>query len=315
LTCNREQNSDIFYAAIGGFGMLGCFTAITLKLKRIYSGLLKVEATVTRNMGDTLQKIDDDAQRSDYVVGWGDAVASGKKIGRGQLHTAHYLPPETDPYPQQSLRAEKQVPPEFFFGIMPANVLWVGMRMFWNNAGISLRDTAKYWASWWGDGATYLQPHASFHFLLDYIPNWKRAFGPGGLIQYQPFIPADTAEQTFRDLLHLQQKRGLTNYLTVYKRHRPDSFLMTHGLDGFSMAMDFRITSRNRHDIVQLCREMDEIVLAAGGRFYFAKDSTLRPEVVHAYLGADTITQFRAIKQRCDPHNMLETNLWRRLFP
>ena len=35
LTCSREQNSDIFFAAIGGFGMLGCFTSITMHLKRI----------------------------------------------------------------------------------------------------------------------------------------------------------------------------------------------------------------------------------------------------------------------------------------
>jgi decaprenylphospho-beta-D-ribofuranose 2-oxidase len=28
VTCSREQNSDLFHAAIGGFGMLGCFTSL-----------------------------------------------------------------------------------------------------------------------------------------------------------------------------------------------------------------------------------------------------------------------------------------------
>jgi hypothetical protein len=59
---------------------------------------------------------------------------------------------------------------------------------------------------------------------------------------------------------------------------------------------------------------MDEIVLAAGGRFYFAKDSTLRPDVVAGYLGAETIERFMALKARCDPSNILQTNLSRRLF-
>src|SRR5436309_9804335 len=33
LVCNREQNRDLFFAAIGGFGMLGCFTRLTLQMK------------------------------------------------------------------------------------------------------------------------------------------------------------------------------------------------------------------------------------------------------------------------------------------
>ncbi len=63
-----------------------------------------------------------------------------------------------------------------------------------------------------------------------------------------------------------------------------------------------------------LARELDEIVLRAGGRFYFAKDSTLRPEVATAYLGEERIAQFRTIKHRCDPDGLLETELWRRVF-
>ena len=64
-----------------------------------------------------------------------------------------------------------------------------------------------------------------------------------------------------------------------------------------------------------LTQELDEIVLAAGGRFYFAKDSTLRPEVARAYLGDERIAAFHELKRRCDPDNLLQTDLWRRVFP
>jgi FAD/FMN-containing dehydrogenase len=154
----------------------------------------------------------------------------------------------------------------------------------------------------------------AFHFLLDYVPNWKKAYGSGGLIQYQSFLPAETALDGFSEMLELCRRRGLVNYLTVLKRHRPDDFLISPALDGFSLAMDFRITRSNRPRIVQLARELDEIVLAAGGRFYFAKDSTLRPEVAAAYLGPERIEAFRQLKAEYDPENMLQTNLWRRLF-
>jgi FAD/FMN-containing dehydrogenase len=161
----------------------------------------------------------------------------------------------------------------------------------------------------------YRQPHVQFHFLLDYVPDFKRAYGRGGLIQYQPFIPKETAGDAFREILSLCQRRGLPNYLTVLKRHKPDDFLMSYAVDGFSLAMDFRVTDANRQRLVWLAQEMDEIVLAAGGRFYIAKDSTLRPEVARAYLGDEVIARFRELKRRCDPDGLLETDLWRRVFP
>jgi len=172
---------------------------------------------------------------------------------------------------------------------------------------------AKFRAAKLRDGKSYREPHAHFHFLLDSL-DWRKPFGPGGLIQYQPFIPKDNAEAAFTEILQRCQQRRLPNFLTVMKRHRPDPFWLTHGLDGYSLAMDFRITAGNRTRVVQLARELDEIVLSANGRFYLAKDSTLRPEVTRAYLGQETVTKFKALKQQVDPESRLQTNMWRRLF-
>jgi FAD/FMN-containing dehydrogenase len=154
----------------------------------------------------------------------------------------------------------------------------------------------------------------AFHFLLDYVPHWKRAYGRHGLIQYQSFVPAQAARETFGEMLALCRRRGLPNYLTVLKRHRPDDFLISHGLDGYSLAMDFRVTPARAPRLLALAAELDQIVLNAGGRFYFAKDSTLRSETIHRYLGAETVARFRELKSRYDPDGLLSTNMWRRLF-
>ena len=61
------------------------------------------------------------------------------------------------------------------------------------------------------------------------------------------------------------QQAGMVPYLAVLKRHRPDPFLMTHAVDGYSLAMDFAV-SRNasrREALWMLCRDMAETVLAA----------------------------------------------------
>lgn len=314
ITCSREENSDLFLAAIGGAGMLGIFTSLTLQMKRVYSGLLRVYTQAQPNLNGMFSYFERYVDQSDYIVGWMDAFTKGNALGRGDVHRADYLAEGEDPNPQQTMRLENQHLPDTMFGLFPKSAIWLGMRPFMNNLGTRFINMAKYYAGHWGGNKAYLQPHAAYHFLLDYVPNWKRAYGAGGLIQYQPFIPKENAPDAFAEILRRCQKHGLPNYLTVFKRHRPDDFLLTHALDGYSMAMDFRVTKRNRTRLVGLARELDEIVLASNGRFYFAKDSTLRPEVARAYLGEQAITQFATLKQKYDPDHLLQTNLWRRLF-
>ena len=128
------------------------------------------------------------------------------------------------------------------------------------------------------------------------------------------FIPKETAEDAWREILQLSHQRGLPSYLGVTKRHRPDNFLLTHAVDGFSLAMDFRVTDGSRKRLGALLQEFDRIVLAAGGRFYFAKNSETSAESTRAFLGEETIAKFKKLKKRCDPNGLLESDLYRRLF-
>ncbi|MCB0011549.1 MAG: FAD-binding oxidoreductase [Anaerolineales bacterium] len=314
VTCSRAENSDLFHTAIGGLGMLGCFTSLTLQMHRVYSGELAVTALPAANLAEMIRYFEAEADQSDYLVGWVDAFSKGKRLGRGEIHKANYLPPGADPVPEQSLRLDNQHLPDTIMGIIPKSIVWVGLRLFANNLLWRLVNFARYQMAHFKGEKHYRQGHAAFHFLLDYVPHWKKAYGSGGLIQYQAFIPRERALETFTALFRLNQEWGMPNYLAVFKKHKPDPFLFTHGLDGYSMAMDFRVTRRNREKLVAMARQMDEIVLRAGGRFYFAKDSTLRPEICRAFLGEAAIAQFMALKERCDPAGMLESNLWRRLF-
>jgi decaprenylphospho-beta-D-ribofuranose 2-oxidase len=57
---------------------------------------------------------------------------------------------------------------------------------------------------------------------------------------------------------------------------------------------------------------MNDLVLEAGGRFYLAKDSTLRPSDVEAYLGP-ALARYRELKGQVDPEGLLTCDLARRL--
>ena len=312
VTCTPKTNTDLFYAMISGLGMLGVFTSITLQMKRIHSGLIAVDAWPVPNLSRHLSDLLDSAPHYDYIVGWLDTTIGGRNLGRGQIHAARNLKESEDSDAQKTMRLAYQHLPDRLFGVMPKSLLHYFMSPFMNNLGVWGINTAKYFASL--RRHTFRQSHAEFHFLLDYVPSWERSFGRGGLIQYQSFLPKETAEDAWREMIQLSHQRGLPSYLGVTKRHRPDKFLLTHTVDGFSLAMDFKVTNNKRAKLSQLLQDFDRIVLKGGGRFYFAKNSETSAEAAHAFLGEETLVKFKKLKQRCDPNNLLESDLYRRVF-
>lgn len=315
ITCSREHNRELFRAMIGGLGLLGCFTRIKLQLKRVHSGNLHVRSLTEPNLESIVDRMELLKDEADYLVGWLDGFARGTSLGRGQIHTANYFDPGQDPAPAQSLRLDHQDLPETFFGLLPKSILWRFLRPFMNDLGARWINRGRYWSARLQGDHEFRQPLAAFNFLLDYIPHWKQAYRPLGLVQFQCFIPYEVTVDALRELLKMTQDAGLPTYLAVLKRHRPDDFLLTHAVDGYSLAMDFRVRRRTRAKLAGLLQAMEDTVLQAGGRFYFAKDSSLRPATARAFLGEETLAQFRQHKQRCDPQGLLQTNLARRVLP
>lgn len=312
ITCSARKNADLFHAMIGGFGMLGIFTSITLQMKRIHSGLLEVSARPSHDLHEHLADLLDNAPTSDYIVGWIDATAGGSALGRGQIHAARYLQEGEDRKWARTLQLRHQVLPPRIFGVFPKSIVHFFMNPFMNDLGTSLINTGKYITSL--PRHTFRESHAAFHFLLDYIPNWELAYGRAGLIEYQSFIPKETVEDAWTEMLRLSHRRKLPSYLGVTKRHRPDSFLLSHAVDGFSAALDFKVTNGNRAELNRMLQDFDRIALEAGGRLYFAKNSETTPQTATRFLGQRTVAEFKRLKKRCDPQGVLESNLYRRVF-
>ena len=314
-TCTPVHNPTLFHAAIGSFGMLGCFTSLTIQMKRIETGLLDVTQCAAPDLAGMLQLFEDSANSADFLVGWIDGFASGEKLGRGLVQSARYVPAARVANPLQSLRTQNQDMPDTLFGIVPKSMLWRVMKPLTNRYGMRLLNALKFrMGSTLGNGKTIRQTHAAFNFLLDYIPDWKFVYKPLGLLQHQSFVPAERVLDCYTRMLQACQEAGIAPFLAVIKKHRHDDFLISYCLDGYSLALDFPITVANRRTLPTLLARLDALVLEAGGRFYLAKDSSLSSAAYAASLGEETRQRFLSIKHECDPDNLLQTDLSRRLF-
>jgi decaprenylphospho-beta-D-ribofuranose 2-oxidase len=306
---------ELFAAVVGSFGQLGIITRARLQLKRVHSGLLEVEAVAAGDLATLLELTDRAKEDWEYVVGWIDAFACGRKLGRGLLHFARHLEPGEDPAPAQSLRVETQDLPDTIAGVVPKAIVWRFLKPLTNRPGMRLVNRAKFLlGSTVGNGARYRQSLAAFSYLLDYVPGWKQVYLPGGLIQHQSFVPLAAAEAVFRRQLEICRHRGMPPFLAVLKRHRPDRFLMSHAVDGFSLALDFPVRRDRRRELWDLVRAIAEPVVDAGGRFYPAKDAALPGELYRATFRSGELERLLAFKEQLDPERLLRSALADRLL-
>ncbi|TNE84392.1 MAG: FAD-binding oxidoreductase [Deltaproteobacteria bacterium] len=311
----RDSDPELFHAAIGGFGWLGVFVSITLQMKKVHSGRLKVLPLLEEDLEGMFRTFERcNAEDWDYVVGWIDAFPGGSALGRGQIHAARYYEEGEDPEGQSSFALDRQHLPDRFFLVIPKAWLWRFAKPFAHRWGMRLINLARFLWMKVGDNEVHPQEHARFNFLLDYVPNWKWIYKPGGLIQFQFFLPKDKARGVIRRALEMGQERKLESWLVVMKRHRPDPFWLSHAVDGYSFAMDFPVTDKNRQALWELTQDYGEMVVKAGGRFYFAKDATVSGNHVRRSLGDGILGRFFALKKKLDPQGLLMGSQLRRVF-
>ncbi|MBY0279394.1 FAD-binding oxidoreductase [Candidatus Binatia bacterium] len=314
LRASRSENADVFHAAIGGFGMLGCIVEIELQLHRVTSGDLLVEPIRARDLGEMLGVFESRMSEADYLVGWVDCFPRGRGLGRGLVHQGRYVDAPDGIASTSTLRRAHQELPDALLGVLPKSQAWRLMRTMFNAPVMRAINSVKYWQGALHAHHTYRQPLVQFSFLLDFFPGWGLAYGPYGMIQYQSFVPAARAERVFRRQLELAHEAGIVPLLGVLKRHRPDDFLMSHAVEGYSLALEFKRTRANREPLRGLTRRFDDLVNEAGGRFYFAKDGTLTRDSIRPLLAEERTRRFAELKRRCDPDTLLQTDLYRRLF-
>ena len=78
-------------------------------------------------------------------------------------------------------------------------------------------------------------------------------------------------------------------------------------MEGYTLALDFPVMP----GLMKFLNRLDEIVLKYDGRFYFTKDSRLKPENFRP--GYPRLDEFLAIKRKYDPENIFSSTQSKRL--
>ena len=272
VTLEAEADRSRMVEVIGAQGLTGTVLEVELRLERVSSGYLEVESRTGRSLDHMMDILQSGTLGAAHVVGWLDCITGGRGMGRGIVHFGRNLPSD-HPLAGRGLTLADQRLPRRILGLIPRERAWWMLRPFANDVGMRAVNVGRYRSGQARSGRRYAQSHAAFHFLLDYVPGWQRAYGQDGFLQYQLFVPEEAAGEAFNEALRLQQASGVHAWLGVLKRHRRGRFAAPYSPDGYSLALDFPIRRSRASALAGLCRSYQDLLGSVGGSLYAAKDA------------------------------------------
>jgi decaprenylphospho-beta-D-ribofuranose 2-oxidase len=288
--CPRAD-PELFAATIGGIGLTGLILRVAFRLQAVPSASVAVEERRIADLDEFMAALAECRGRSIFSVGWIDAMARGRHLGRGILETAEFAAADTA---ARTVSKHRDVPFD-----LPSCVL--------NPLSIRLFNEL-YYRRVPATGRRRTVPIQTFLYPLDALGQWNRIYGRRGFYQFQCVIPDRAASAGITALLEAIARARRGSFLAVLKalggRGRGD---LSFPERGYTLAMDFACSG----PAAALLRELERITLRHHGRVYLAKDALLSAEgfaAMYPRLGA-----FRAVLARVDPNRRLASDMARRL--
>lgn len=262
IICSKEENSEKFYATIGGMGLTGIILSARFKLKNIETAYIRQESIKAENL-DEIFRLFDESESWTYTVAWIDCLQKGKDIGRsilmrGEHAFAHELPQK---FSKNPLRLKKKISPTvpFYFPGFVLNALTV--KLF--NLLYYKRQTKKE--------VKNIIDYETYFYPLDAVNDWNKIYGKSGFIQYQMVIPKENGKEGMKKILETIANSGNGSFLAVLKlfgKNNPEAY-NSFPIEGYTLALDFKVNSK----LKKLVEQLDQTVQDFGGRIYLTKDS------------------------------------------
>ncbi|HEX5724537.1 MAG TPA: FAD-binding oxidoreductase [Longimicrobiaceae bacterium] len=296
LHCSPDENTEVFWATVGGMGLTGAILAVRLRLAPVESAYVTVDEERTPHVDAALERFAESDDGYRYSVAWIDCLATGRALGRGVLMRGNHAPAAQargrDPLALPHRRGTR-VPVE-----LPAGTL--------NRFSVAAFN--RLYRAAHPDRAGRLVDLDAFFYPLDAVRDWNRLYGRRGFVQYQAVLPLERGRDGMVRLLEALAASRRPSFLAVLKRFGDaNPGLLSFPLAGYTLALDLPVAA----GLVEFVHGLDRVVLEHGGRVYLAKDATLTPASFAAmYPQAE---RFRAVKAELDPEGVLTSSLARRV--
>ena len=298
-TIGPDRDPELFWATVGGMGLTGVITRAVLRTIPVETSSMSVTTTRLPDLDAAMAAMRSTDAGFTYSVAWIDTLARGRSLGRsvlsqGEHATRAELTGRSVRHPLSPPASPRLAAPPHLPGglVRPATV-----RAF-NEAWYHKAPRHR---------SGEIQSISAFFHPLDGVGAWNRLYGPRGFVQYQCVVP-DDAEVTMTRIVERISGQGHASFLSVLKRFgRGNPGLLSFPMVGWTLALDLPA----HPGLGTLLEELDELVVAVGGRVYLAKDARVGPARLREMY--PRLEDFLAVRRRVDPARVFRSDLSRRL--
>lgn len=288
--------SELFWATCGGMGLTGLILEADIELREVRSSFVDVKEYRVSNFKEIVELMDVLDSSYEYSVAWVDL--SGDFIGRGRVTFANHSDINRNLYFEVSKLDRNKSRKSF-------RIPFIGFMNF--VTPLSTRIFNTFW---------YFKPltqgtHDIIKFMhpLDPISNWNQLYGKSGLVQYQFVIPSKSIDK-LQDVLKVLRDANTSSSLAVLKKLGEESgALLGFSMPGWTLAIDIPAKHKN---LAKILDQIDEIVIAAGGRVYLTKDSRVSSLAFRRMY--PKFNEFLKVKGLVDPETFWISDQFRRLM-
>lgn len=287
---DAESTPELFAATIGGIGLTGIITRACFRMSRVPGTTIRLRERRAGDLNEFIAMLTEARTRCRYSVGWIDAVATGRHLGRGILETADHSQDAIPPRAIRRFRLPMDLPS------WAISSLSVGMfnRLYFRRVPAEGRERQV--------------SLEQFFYPLDAILDWNRMYGRRGFVQFQCVIPDAEVARGLPKLLARIAAAGQASFLAVIKTlggagRGPLSF----PLRGVTLALDFPW----KRGVDALLASLHDLTADCGGRVYLAKDSALTAAQFRRMYPA--VQEFQSLLSRIDPGRRMRSDMSHRL--
>jgi decaprenylphospho-beta-D-ribofuranose 2-oxidase len=297
--CSPKQEMDLFWATVGGLGLTGIITEVTLQLIPITTAYMYVQNFPTKNLDETLKILDEIDQKTKYSVAWIDCLSTGENFGRSIIMKARHAIPEELPHVKSNPLLIKSKPIYTVPFRFPSWIINYWTVKCFNAIYYSFQSKRE---------TSNIVSYESFFYPLDALNNWNRLAGKKGFIQYQFVVPNKNGKECLHQFLEELTKNKVASFLGVLKKLGTEGQgMLSFPLEGYTLSVDIPMNS----NLLPFLDLLDELVLKYQGRVFLIKDARLKSEKLRAMY--PQLTKWQRLKAQVDPKGIFSSDLSRRL--